>query len=77
MVLRDDSPNSKSSSVNLDCEGMVGTVCHWPPDSFEFQFNDVESGRVLVLETKSFDDKQDLDSYMQALLNRLQADQGS
>lgn len=39
-----------SASVNLDSGRLTGTVTHWPPDRFEFQFNDNRTGEVIFIE---------------------------
>ena len=71
LVFTDGDANSRSWSVQIECEALVGGICHWHPELFEFQFNDYESGEVLDLETRKFDDEEPLGLYVQALLKRL------
>ena len=62
------APNS-GVSVALDGKEFLSGICHWPPDLFEFQFNDTSSGEVVVLETLQFDDVEALRSHIESLVN--------
>lgn len=65
---------NENCSVDVDGDKFVGTICYWPEASMEFQFNDCNSGDVLVLESKNITDASDLDAYLKDLLfTRLRA----
>lgn len=53
-----------SYSVNLDGYNFVGTLCFWPNDKFEFQFNNCNTGNVILLETLYFDSPLQLKAYL-------------
>ena len=63
----DDGLPNRAVGVDLDSHKFVGTISHWPPKLFEFQFNDCVSGDVVVLETMEFDNLEDLDAYIDKL----------
>lgn len=54
-------------SVELDSDSIIGGVCHWPPERFEFQFHSLKSGDILVLEEMCFRDVGDLSAYFEEL----------
>lgn len=57
-------------SLNLDSKKFVGTITFWPKNKYEFQFNDCDTGQVILLESKSFDDFESLDDYLSELLDK-------
>lgn len=63
----DDSRAPNSYSANLDSDGYVGTITHWPESRFEFQFNSCESGKVIFLETKNIHDDAKLGAYIEEI----------
>ena len=61
-----------SYSFVAESKRYVGSVCYWPKSTFEFQFNDVVSGDVMVLETHEFSSIDLVRKYLCELLsNRL------
>ena len=56
-----------STSVNLDSSRLTGTVTHWPPDRFEFQFNDNHTGRVLFIEQVTLQNVENVCQYFDRL----------
>jgi hypothetical protein len=46
--------NGSCYSVNIDSDKLVGTICYWSPARFEFQFNQISDGSVIILEEKEF-----------------------
>lgn len=58
----------ESYSINLDSDRFVGTICFWPGNNFEIQFNDCHSGEVILLETASFDVPEELQEYLNQLI---------
>lgn len=56
-----------SQWVHVDGDGYVGTITFWPERRFELQFNNSQTGAVLVLETTEFDRAEDLTNYVVAL----------
>jgi hypothetical protein len=63
-----EGKQADSYSANIDSSKFVGTICYWPEYTFEFQFNDCESGDVIVLETVSFDNPSLLGAYLDKLI---------
>lgn len=59
-------------SANLDSDRVVGTICHWEPNRFEFQFNDCDTEEVAFLETVEFDNIPGLSAFFFSLLKRLE-----
>lgn len=57
-----------SYSVNLDSHQFVGTLCFWPNNTFEIQFNDCNTGKVICLETVCFTTPLQLNAYLDALI---------
>jgi hypothetical protein len=57
-----------SYSVNLDSSKFVGTICFWPDNKFEFQFNDCNTGDIILLETIYFDFPLQLRIYLDKLI---------
>lgn len=55
-------------SVDIDSSKFVGTVCYWPEYLFEFLFIDCETGKEILLETRSFQTIDELDAYFNELL---------
>ncbi|AEG01801.1 immunity protein TriTu family protein [Methylomonas methanica] len=39
----------RCTSVNIDSDKVIGTICFWEPNQFEFQFNSPKTGDVLAL----------------------------
>lgn len=58
----------ESYSVNLDSIKFVGTICFWPSDKFEFQFNSCDTGDVILLDTLFFNIPAELESYLNELV---------
>ena len=54
-------------SVNIDSDRLVGTVCFWEPYTFEFQFNDCESGDVVFLESIELTSVNEITQYFHEL----------
>ena len=61
-------PAANSMSLDIDGETFVGTICHWSPDVFEFQFNACASGEVIVLETVRLGSLEKVVDYCKAML---------
>ena len=61
-----------SYSFAAENKRYIGSVCHWPKSTFEFQFNHAGSGDVVVLETHEFSSIDSVGNYLSELLsNRL------
>ena len=60
-----------STAVDVDSSNFVGTITHWPPDKFEFQFNACDSGHVVILEIASIQTHDVLAGHIEALLGKL------
>lgn len=71
--INDHGGSTTGSAVDLEGRGILGTICHWPPDTFEFGFNSADSGEEIFLQTKSFGDKASLALFVDSLLQRLAA----
>ena len=56
-----------SYSFDSDNTCYLGTVCHWPSSTFEFQFVEIESGDVAVLETHEFSSIDSIKIYLNEL----------
>lgn len=63
--------SGKTLSAALDCDMYRGSICHWPPSLFEFQFLDRNGGQVLLLETHTFEKDSDLLRYLEELPAKL------
>lgn len=63
--------STTGTAVDVDGRGLVGTICYWPPNTFEFGFNAAESGEEIVLETKSLSSKDSLARFIDELLGRI------
>jgi hypothetical protein len=59
--------NERCTSVNIDSASFVGTICFWPINMFEFQFNDCKTGDVIVIETAELDSVEVLDTHFRQL----------
>jgi hypothetical protein len=57
----------KSTSVDLDGDRFVGTISHWQPNVFEFQFNSAKTGDVVVLETLELNTVDEISAYVNKL----------
>ena len=55
-------------SVNIDSDHFVGTICYWPENQFEFQFNDCKSGEAIILESDMLYTVDELDIYFADLI---------
>jgi hypothetical protein len=60
-----------STSIDLDSESIVGSITHWPPNTFEFQFNNARTGDVLILDTKTLETGQQLDTYISQMFRQI------
>ena len=69
--VQDTDRSNACTAVDLDGPRFVGTICFWPPDRFEFQFNASDSGEVAILETKRFSNKERLAAFVEELLHRM------
>jgi hypothetical protein len=49
-----------ASSIEINGNTFVGTITHWLPNKFEFQFNSASTGEVLLLETDEIDGEKEL-----------------
>jgi hypothetical protein len=65
------SEDTSCTSVDLDGDKFVGTICFWKPNQFEFQFNDCETGDVAILDTIELGSISDISEYFQGLLTKL------
>jgi|GEM_PF-4955347 len=63
-----DGYKPKSYNVNMDSNKFVGTICFWPDDIFEFQFNDCKTGDIILLDTVSFNSPSQLRDYLDKLI---------
>lgn len=63
--------STTGTAVDVDGRGLVGTICYWPPYTFEFGFNASESGEEVILETKEFSSKDSLAQFIEELLGRI------
>ena len=61
----------RSISVDIDGPTFVGGICHWPPNLFEFQFNDIDSGDVIFLETVNLENLKDIADYVEIVLSKI------
>lgn len=61
----------RSISVDIDGSKFVGGICHWPPNLFEFQFNDIDSGDVIFLETVTLENLKDISDYVEIVLSKI------
>lgn len=62
-----DSGLPKCVSVDLDGDRFVGGICHWRPNVFEFQFNSVTTGEVVVLETLELNSVDEISAHIDKL----------
>lgn len=72
--VNDHGGSTTGTAVDLEGRGILGTICHWPPDTFEFGFNFAESGEEIFLQTKNLGDKTSLALFVDSLLQRLTAE---
>jgi len=63
-----EGPGPGSCSVDIDSSYVVGGICFWPGNIFEFGFNDCESGKEVLLETMTLDSVEKLDNHFDSLL---------
>ena len=61
----------RSISVEIDGSKFVGGICHWPPNLFEFQFHDFESGEVILLETVNLENVKEISDYVEMVLSKI------
>ena len=66
--IQTEGQSKTCTAVDLDGRRVVGTICYWPPDTFEFYFIEPDSGSVVVLETRKFSDVAKLRAYLEDLL---------
>ncbi len=69
--IQDRDQSRTCTAVDLDGCRFVGTVVHWPPDQFEFQFNSCGSGEVVALEAANFSNTAGLQGYVENLLRQI------
>ncbi len=69
-IQKSTSPSS-AIGINFRSESLVGTIAHWPPDLFEFQFNSCETGDVVFLETGRFNDSIQLGEFLDEVMELL------
>ena len=65
-------PAAHSMSLDIDGDTFVGTICHWSPDVFEFQFNACDSGEVIVLETVRLGSLEKVMAYCKTMLAKIE-----
>jgi len=65
------SVDDSCTSVDLDGDKFVGTICFWKPNQFEFQFNNCDSGDVAVLDSIQLGSINEISEYFQGLLLKL------
>lgn len=65
------SEETSCTSVDLDGDKFVGTICFWKPNQFEFQFNDCDSGDVAVLDSVELGSINEISEHFQGLLIKL------
>jgi len=58
-----------SYSFSAESKCYIGSVCHWPKSKYEFQFNNVELGDVVILETHEFSSIDAVSTYLNELLS--------
>ncbi|HID99116.1 MAG TPA: hypothetical protein EYP59_02350 [Thiotrichaceae bacterium] len=63
-----DGKQQNSYGINLDSKQFVGGVFYWPKGTYEAQFNDCDSGEVILLETVCFDEPKLLEKYLDQLI---------
>lgn len=63
-----DAESTKGVSVDLDGDRFIGTISHWEPNTFEFQFNSATTGDVILLETVELSSTEEIGSHVMALL---------
>lgn len=54
-------------SVDIDGDEVVGTITCWPGNLYEVQFNDCQSGEVLLLVTEELRDPNSLIDHLEPL----------
>ena len=52
-----------SVSIQIDSKSVVGTICWWPEDTVEFQFNSCSTGEVLVIVTETISTTDKLNAF--------------
>ena len=62
-----------SISVDIDGPKFVGGICHWPPNLFEFQFNNIDSGDVILLETVNLESVKEISDYVEIVLAKIES----
>ena len=67
-VLVVDGKQPNSYGINLDSNQFVGGIFYWPKGTYEAQFNDCDSGEVILLETVYFDEPKLLEKYLEQLI---------
>ncbi|MEJ2046411.1 MAG: hypothetical protein P8X74_23730 [Reinekea sp.] len=64
------SVDTSCTSVDLDCDKVVGTICFWEPNQFEFQFNYCDSSDVVV-ESVELGSINEISEYFRQLLIKM------
>ena len=63
--------NDLSTSINIDSNMFVGTICFWKPNKFEFQFNDCETGDVILLESLELNNIEAIENHFKFIETKL------
>jgi len=63
--------STTATAVDLEGHGVGGTICHWPPSTFEFYFIEMSTGKVLILETEEVKSQSELGSRVKSILEEL------
>lgn len=63
--------DDRCTSVDLDGDEFVGTICFWKPNRFEFQFNFCETGEVAVLDTVELGSIGDISKHFQGIMKKI------
>lgn len=59
------------TSVNIDSDKVIGTICFWEPNQFEFQFNSSETGDVLALESVELSNIASVSEHLSEVMSKL------
>lgn len=59
------------AAIDICSTAFAGRLCHWPPDTFELQFNDYTTGEVVLLETGTFESDEEAAEYLKRVVDNL------
>jgi len=59
------------TSVDVDSERFIATICFWEQNRFEFQLTDCDSGEVRCIETVELNSVAEVSTFFNAFLEKL------